>query len=476
MNKPLVPFIAISLGVFCMVVDQGGIMLALPSISRFFVSDLSTAQWVLIGYVLSISASLLPMSRISDLLGHKKIYVWGLTLVAVTTVFAGFSNSIGLLIVLSLIRGVGSGMTQGTSMALVLSIFSPSQGGRALGLYIAVVGIGSGAGPLIAGFILNSYSWRFLYFFLGALGIVSATAAYSLVKSDHVSSIKFKEFRFDWVGAVLFTIGIAGLLQAATWGSRIGFLNPVTISISALSVAGFIAFIFREMLVEEPMINLRLFGNRLFSSGVTAHFLFFVGTSSSFFFMPFFLEIVAGYSPQQIGFIMGAGAISMAVAGVFCGYLSDQLGPYIFSIAGFVAAAIGLYILTNLTVESSWKLAILGMMSTSMANGIFFGPNNKQILGSVASNFHGVISGFMHTTRNSGSAIGISIGTAIATSVMAYMGYEPTLSDLTADTATSVLVAFVRGIKFVFFGGVSVLIIGMLVVMLGGRYKIKNLG
>ena len=111
-----------------------------------------------------------------------------------------------------------------------------------------------------------------------------------------------------------------------------------------------------------------------------------------------------------------------------------------------------------------------------MANGIFFGPNNKQILGSVASNFHGVISGFMHTTRNSGSAIGISIGTAIATSVMAYMGYEPTLSDLTADTATSVLVAFVRGIKFVFFGGVSVLIIGMLVVMLGGRYKIKNLG
>ena len=73
MNRPLIPFLAISLGVFCMVVDQGGIMLALPSISRFFDSDLSTTQWVLIGYVLSISASLLPMSRISDLLGHKKI-------------------------------------------------------------------------------------------------------------------------------------------------------------------------------------------------------------------------------------------------------------------------------------------------------------------------------------------------------------------------------------------------------------------
>ena len=457
-----------------MVVDQGGIMLALPSISRFFDSDLSTAQWVLIGYVLSISASLLPMSRISDLLGHKKIYVWGLTLVAVTTIFAGFSNSMGLLIVLSLVRGVGSGMTQGTSMALVLSIFASSQGGKALGLYISVVGIGSGVGPLIAGFILNSYSWRFLYFFLGGLGIISVAAVSLLVRSNHVSSIKFKEFRFDWIGAALFTIGIASLLQTTTWGSRIGFSNPITIGIACLSLAGFAGFIYREIVVKEPMIDLRLFRNKLFSSGVSAHFLFFAATSCSFFFMPFFLQIVAGYSPQQIGFIMGAGAISMAVSGAFCGYLSDKFGPFIFSIGGFVVAAVGLLVLTNLTVEATWKLAIIGMLSTSMANGIFFGPNNKQILGSVSPSFHGVISGFMHTTRNSGSAIGISIGTAIATSVMAYMGYEPTLSDLTSDTATSVLDSFVRGIKFVFWGGVVVSILGIFVVVTGGKYKVNT--
>lgn len=449
-------------------------MLALPSISRFFDSDLSTTQWVLIGYVLSISASLLPMSRISDLLGHKKIYVWGLTLVAVTTIFAGFSNSIGLLIVLSLVRGVGSGMTQGTSMALVLSIFASSQGGKALGLYISVVGIGSGVGPLVAGFILNSYSWRFLYFFLGGLGVISAAAVSLLVRSNHVSSIKFKEFRFDWIGAALFTIGIASLLQTTTWGSRIGFSNPITIGIACLSLAGFAGFIYKEMLIEEPMIDLRLFRNKLFSSGVSAHFLFFAATSCSFFFMPFFLEIVAGYSPQQIGFIMGAGAISMSIAGAFCGYLSDKFGPFLFSIGGFVVAALGLLVLTNLTVEATWKLAIIGMLSTSMANGIFFGPNNKQILGSVSRSFHGVISGFMHTTRNSGSAIGISIGTAIATSVMAYMGYEPTLSDLTSDTAPSVLDSFVRGVKFVFWGGVVVLILGIFVLVLGGRSKVNN--
>ena len=474
MNRPLIPFLAISLGVFCMVVDQGGIMLALPSISRFFDSDLSTTQWVLIGYVLSISASLLPMSRISDLLGHKKIYVWGLTLVAVTTIFAGFSNSIGLLIVLSLVRGVGSGMTQGTSMALVLSIFASSQGGKALGLYISVVGIGSGVGPLVAGFILNSYSWRFLYFFLGGLGVISAAAVSLLVRSNHVSSIKFKEFRFDWIGAALFTIGIASLLQTTTWGSRIGFSNPITIGIACLSLAGFAGFIYKEMLIEEPMIDLKLFRNKLFSSGVSAHFLFFAATSCSFFFMPFFLEIVVGYSPQQIGFIMGAGAISMSIAGVFCGYLSDKFGPFIFSVGGFLVTVVGLYVLTNLTVNATWPLVIIGILCINMANGIFFGPNNKQIFGSVSSNFHGVISGFMHTTRNSSSAIGISIGTAIATSVMAYMGYEPTISDLSNDTRVSVLGAFVRGMKFVFYGGMGVSILGIFVLVLGGRSKVNN--
>lgn len=474
MNRTLLPFLAISLGLWVEVVDQAGIMLALPSISRFFSSDLSTTQWVLIGYVLSISVSLIPMSRISDLLGHKKIYVWGLTLAAVITFLAGFSNSIGLLIAFSLIRGVGRGMTQGTSMALVLSIFGPSQRGKALGLYISVVGIGSAAGPLISGFILTNYTWRFLFFIIGGLGIISSMAASWLVSSNHVSTIKLRELKFDWIGAGLFTIGIAALLQTATWGSRIGFLHPVTISISCLSLIGFALFIYREMSVGDPMIDLSLFRNRLFSSGVSAHFLFFLGGACPWFFMPFFLEIVAGYSPQQIGFIMGAGAISMSIAGAFCGYLSDKFGPFIFSVGGFVVTAVGLYVLTNLTVNATWPLAIIGILCINMANGIFFGPNNKQIFGSVSPNFHGVISGFMHTTRNSGSAIGISIGTAIATSVIAYMGYEPTISDLSHDTGVSVLGAFVRGMKFVFFGGMGVSILGIFVLVLGGRSKVNN--
>ncbi|SVC84770.1 uncharacterized protein METZ01_LOCUS337624, partial [marine metagenome] len=148
-KKPLFSFLAIALGIFCMVADQSALMLALPSISKFFGSDLPTTQWVLVSYVLAISVALLPMGRLSDLIGHKMIYVIGFLLLSATTFAAGFAPSILWLILASFIRGVGSGMTQGTSMALILSIFAPREGGKALGLFIGIVGIGSAVGPLI---------------------------------------------------------------------------------------------------------------------------------------------------------------------------------------------------------------------------------------------------------------------------------------------------------------------------------------
>ena len=158
-----------------MVADQSGLMLALPSISKYFGSDLPTTQWVLVSYVLAISISLLPMGRLSDIIGHKRVYVIGFLLLSLTTLVAGFAPSILWLILASFVRGVGSGMTQGTSMALLLSIFTRREGGKALGFYISVVGIGSAVGPLIAGVLLSFYSWRILFLMLSGLGSVSYT-------------------------------------------------------------------------------------------------------------------------------------------------------------------------------------------------------------------------------------------------------------------------------------------------------------
>ena len=282
-KKSLFTFLAIAFGIFCIVADQSALLLALPSISKFFGSDLPTTQWVLVSFVLAISISLLPMGRLSDLIGHKRVYVIGFLLLSVTTLAAGFAPSILWLILASFVRGVGSGMTQGTSMALLLSIFTRREGGKALGFYISVVGIGSAIGPLIAGVLLSFYSWRILFLMLSGLGFVAMAAAIILVESSQVKSIKVSEFRFDWLGAILFTVGLAAFLQGMTWSPSVGYSDPKMMLVFGVSIVSILGFIFWELNTKDPMMDLRLFKQPLFSSGIGAAFLCFIGTSSVYF-------------------------------------------------------------------------------------------------------------------------------------------------------------------------------------------------
>ena len=470
-KKSLFTFLAIAFGIFCIVADQSALLLALPSISKFFGSDLPTTQWVLVSFVLAISISLLPMGRLSDLIGHKRVYVIGFLLLSVTTLAAGFAPSILWLILASFVRGVGSGMTQGTSMALLLSIFTRREGGKALGFYISVVGIGSAIGPLIAGVLLSFYSWRILFLMLSGLGFVAMAAAIILVESSQVKSIKVSEFRFDWLGAILFTVGLAAFLQGMTWSPSVGYSDPKMMLVFGVSIVSILGFIFWELNTKDPMMDLRLFKQPLFSSGIGAAFLCFIGTSSVYFFLPFYLQIVLGYSPYQIGFFSASGAISMAVVGTFSGQLSDRYGPKKFAAAGLLIMAIGIFLLSTLTMNSSWVLPITGVIVTSFGMGTFYGPNNKAILSTIPQDFHGVVSGFIHLVRNSASVTSIAVGILIVTTFMASMGFAPTLSDLSSETEYSVLQSFVKGMRFglICFG--FALLAGFATSLSGGKFK-----
>ncbi len=454
-----------------MVADQSALMLGLPSISKFFGSDLPTTQWVLVSYVLAISVSLLPMGRLSDLIGHKRIYVIGFLLFSATTFAAGFAPSIIWLILASFIRGVGSGMTQGTSMALILSIFAPREGGKALGLFIGIVGIGSAVGPLIAGVLLSFYSWRILFLILGGLGFVAMVAAIILIESHQVKGMKISEFRFDWLGAILFTAGLIAFLQGMTWSPNVGYSDPKMILLFGFSIISIAGFIIWELNTNDPMMDLRLFKHPLFSLGIVAQFFYFLGTSVTHLLMPFYLQIVLGYSPYQIGFFLASGAMSMAIVGTFAGRLSDSFGPIKFMAAGMLICSIGLFLLANLSMNSSWVLPVTGMVITSFGLGTFYAPNNKLILSTVPQDFHGVVSGFIHLVRNSASVIIIAAGILIVTTFMASMGFAPTLSGLSSETEYPILQSFVKGMRFGFICFGIVLIVGFVISLSGGRFK-----
>lgn len=133
-------FGALSIGLFASVADHGSVGVALPTIAEHFNTDLPTSQWVVIGYALTISAFLLPMGRLADIVGRKKIYLLGTVILITMGIVAGFSPSIGALIGAKLAQGIGSAMTQGTSMAMLIASFPSEERGKALGLQMSVVG------------------------------------------------------------------------------------------------------------------------------------------------------------------------------------------------------------------------------------------------------------------------------------------------------------------------------------------------
>ena len=156
-------FFVIAVGLFTSVYDYHSVVVALPSISEDFRIDLPTGQWVIIGYGLMISALLLPIGRLADMVGRKKIYVIGFTIFSLGGILAAMSGSVGYLISAKLIQGIGAAMTQGISMGMVVAAFGPAERGKALGLAMSIVGAGGVVGPAISGFLVGYVGWESVF-------------------------------------------------------------------------------------------------------------------------------------------------------------------------------------------------------------------------------------------------------------------------------------------------------------------------
>ncbi len=442
---------AVSVGLFTSVFDHGSINVALPSIADQFNTDLPTTQWIVIGYGLTIAALLLPMGRLSDILGRKKIYLLGFIIFASGGFLGAISPNIELLIGAKIIQGVGSAMTQGTSMAMVIFAFGDKDRGRALGLTMSVVGVGAVVGPAIGGFLVDYFGWESVLYTTAGLGVLSLITAMLILDSKLSGGGDGKDDHFDWLGATFSAATLISLLLALTLGSRYGWDSLTVITGFGICLVSVGFFIWWELNAESPMLNLRLFGTGLFATGVLASWLSFLGTQPVRFLIPFYLQFVLGFSPSMIGWIIVPSAFCMVVAGPVSGRLSDKYGWRIFNVGGMLVAAIGLLILVNIDTKESLTVVLVGMIVQTIGSGTFWPSNNSSILSVVSPASYGVIASFTNLVRNSGNVVGIAVSTAIVTGTMGSLGHPPTLSAITEVSDVPILNAFTIGLQNTFY-------------------------
>ncbi len=450
---------AIALGMFVSVADHGSVAVALPSIANEFRTDLPTAQWVLIAYALTISSLLLPMGRLSDIIGRKRLYIIGFIIFLVSALLCAVAGSVATLIASRVLMGVGASMTQATATAILLSAFDESERGKALGLQISAVGSGAVGGPAIGGFVVDLFGWRGVFMLTIALAAIAITFAL-IVLNRKRSDGAVSGGRFDLVGAITSTTALIVFLFAMSNGAEFGWRTPPIVAGFAAVIGLGAFFTYWELRNRSPMLDVTLFRRRVFAIGVVASVISFMSIASVRFLMPFYLQTVLGYSPGRVGLILVPAAFAMIIMGPLGGRLSDRYGWTAFNVGGLLFTTAGLFILSRATETSPVWLIILGTVTQSIGTGTFNAPNNSSILSVVERSKYGVMSGFLNLVRNTANITGIAVATTLVVTVMGNQGFEPSLAAVSESGAQGVLGAFTSGMKTAYLAMAGLVFVG----------------
>jgi len=393
---------------------------ALPHIQRALGFSGSGLEWVVTAYAVTFGGLLLLGGRSGGLLGRRKIFIAGLLLFSLASLFGGFATSEAWLLIARAAQGVGGAMIAPTALALITTTFPEgAPRNRAMGVYAAMSGGGAAVG-LIAGGLLTTYlSWRWVMFVNVPIGIVTAIlAGYVLSESTR------RRGRFDLPGAITSTAGVAllvyGLSNASTDQAGVSHWTDAKVIVSlAAAVVLLVTFALIESRSRHALMPLRILENRSRTGAYVVMLCLATAMFGIFFFLTIFVQEVLGYSALRSGvaFLPFAGTVVL-MSGVVSQLIS-RVGARPFMVAGASITAVGMYWFSHLTVHSQYVSGLLGpMLVTSVGLGMLFVPLSLVALNKVRGEDSGVASSLLNTGQQVGGAIGLAaLGTVTWTVV-----------------------------------------------------------
>jgi EmrB/QacA subfamily drug resistance transporter len=308
------------------------------------------------------------------------------------------------------------------SPAILTKTFPGSERGRALGLQAMMTYLGLTTGPSLGGWLAGEFGWRAIFYINVPVGSLAVLLSLRFIPRDRPRGAAE---RFDIAGAALFATGLTLVLLALNQGHAWGWGSTRTLACLGAGMAALIAFVWRETRVRSPMLDLRLFRDRLFSASTASALLNYICIYSVSFVLPFYLIRGRGRGPEAAGLLMSAQPVVMAVAAPLSGALSDRIGSRVLSTAGMAILGAGLFLLSRLDATSSTGAIIVGLAVVGLGTGIFISPNNSALMGAAPRERQGIAAGVLATARNVGMVLGVGLAGAVFTSVLARQAGAP---------------------------------------------------
>jgi EmrB/QacA subfamily drug resistance transporter len=406
--------------------------LALPSIGREFGMDAVLLSWVATAYLLSAAIFLIPFGRLADLVGRKRVFLWGMVLVTVVTVILGFSFSGWMVVILRFVQGIGSAMIFGTGIALLTAVYPKERRGIVLGINVAAVYVGLTIGPLYGGVVTDHLSWRWLFWLLVPMCVAVILLMLWKVKGDIAGS---KGERFDVHGAVLYGLAITlALVGVSSLPSRTGWAM-----ISAGGLAALL-FLFWASWARDPIMDLNMFReNRVFAYSNLAALIHYSATFAIGFLLSLYLQIVKGLPPSTASYAIAVQPLLMAVFSPMAGRFSDLVEPRYIASVGMAVTTGGLVILAFLELDSSVWHVVWGLTVVGIGYAFFSSPNTNAVMSSVDAKAYGVASATIATMRVLGQVFAMGVATVLFATFIGRVEITPPLHD---EFMTAMTIAF----------------------------------
>lgn len=405
------PVIAtVCLGTFMGALDGSIVNVAYPTFTATFRVPVSLVQWVGVVYLLTSATLVAVFGRVSDMVGHKRIYVAGFAVFLAGSVLSGAATGIGALITFRVLQAVGSAMLVANSVAILSYTVGGARMGTALGLLETAVSVALVVGPVVGGLLIQAFTWRMIFY----VNVPVAIAAMLLARR----TLPALEGRgapgpFDVWGAVTFGGGLGALLLGASFGPLIGWRSTAADTLLGTGAVLIAVFLAVEGRVRAPMLDLTLFHSRAFAGANAAKLCAYAASFTVSFVVPFYLQRLLRYSPGAVGIAMTPMPAALAAGSLLGGPLSDRIGSHVLAPLGMAVATIGGFLFTQVTpAHGYWALAA-AMAVLDFGLGLFIAPNDALIMNSAPRDRQGVAGGVLAMMRSVGMIAGLTLAATI---------------------------------------------------------------
>jgi EmrB/QacA subfamily drug resistance transporter len=400
---------ALSIGFFMIMLDTTIVNVAIPSMLKGSLhATLNQVVWVNSVYLLTYAVPLLLSARLGDRLGRKPMFMAGLVVFTGASLWCALSGNPEMLITARAVQGLGAAAMGPQTMAFITTLFPPSKRGAPMGMWGAVAGIATIAGPLLGGVLVDNLGWQWIFLVNVPIGVIGLVMAIVFIPGGQPRN----RHRFDVLGTVLFSLGLLAVVfgvqngQKYDWGGVWGPVGiPEIIGLGVVLLVGFV--LWQRFNREEPLLPLSLFAHRDFSAANVANVA--IGFAMIGMFLPIviFLQSVLGLSPVYSGLVTLPMSLASGIVAPFAGRLSDRLSGKYVAMFGFVALAVGVGVLAlQMRVDADVWTFLPALVLAGIGIGCVFSPLANLATSAVEMPMMGAASGVFNTTRQVGGVLG----------------------------------------------------------------------